>query len=108
MRLILRLAFLIAISILPLAIFGQGSGSTAPARPSGKTTGKNFAVTKSLTGVVVSKSKASIVVRNSMGSVSTFGLSASTRAGRSCVAVGRRVTVTYVARDRRATAVRCR
>ncbi len=108
MKVILRSLVVSGLLLIPAAAYSQGSGSTAPAKPKGKTPSRNFVVTRSFSGVVSSTSEASIAVENSKGEIITFIVANKTRVGSGCMTVGRKVTVTYAAKDKKATAVRCK
>lgn len=108
MKAILRSLVVSGLLLIPAAAYSQGSGSTAPAKPKGKTPSRNFVVTRSFTGAVNSITEYRIEVKNRGGKIATFVLAPETKTSEGCLAAGKNVTVTYKAKDRRAISVRCR
>lgn len=94
--------------MIPAAVYSQGSGSSAPTKARGKSTGSNFVVARSVTGVVDTISDGSVAVENSKGDIITLSVTKTTRLGSGCMTVGRRVTIVYSVKDKRATSVRCK
>ena len=100
MRNTMRPFFFALFLLVPAAIFAQGSGSSEPNNKP-----KAFAVTRSVTGVLSSRSGDSIVIEVNNGKKLTLGLTGATRfVGKP--AVGLRVRATYQTKNRRATVVR--
>lgn len=99
---------LFSLLLVPAIVYSQGSGSSAPAKPKGKTAGNNFVVTRSVTGVVNATSDDSIAVENLKGEIVTLIVTKKTRVGSGCMMVGQKVTVTYAVKDKKATTVRCK
>ncbi len=107
MKISLRHLTLFAFMLVPVAVYSQGSGSTEPVKTGAKKR-SNFVVTRSVSGAVDSASDGSVVVKTNKGKTTTLIVTKKTRVGSGCMTVGRNVTVTYTAKDRKATAVRCK
>lgn len=93
-----HLLILLAILIFPVMVAAQGSGS--------REKDKNFAVTRSVSGVVQSKNASSFVVKSSNGKTVSLKVTSETE-GEGCLTNGKEVTVIYNPKDRKAIRVRC-
>ena len=91
--------------IFPVAAFAQGSGSSEPKKTPKE---NNFAVTRSVSGVIQSNSNNSVVIQSKNGKNITLGVTKNTRISRGCLRRGKSVRATYTPNDRRATAVSCK
>lgn len=91
--------------LLPAAVFGQGSGSSEPKKDREKS---NFAVTRSVNGIVKSANRNSVVVQSKNGNRITLNITQNTRLSRSCLQTGTNVRATYTPKDRKATIIRCK
>lgn len=95
----------VAFLIFPVAAFAQGSGSSEPKKNPKE---NNFAVTRSVSGVIQSNSNSSVVIKNKNGKNITLSITKNTRVGRSCLRRGKSVRATYTPNDRKATVVSCK
>lgn len=94
-KLVLFAAFL----LLPMVVMAQGSGSSDPDKKD-----KNFAVTRSVSGVLDSKSSNSIVIKTKKGNKITLKTTENTEWVGS-PKIGQRVKATYMQKDRKVTVV---
>lgn len=95
----------VAFLIFPVAAFAQGSGSSEPKKNPKE---NNFAVTRSVSGVIQSNSTNSVVIQSKSGKNITLGVTKNTRISRGCLRRGKNVRATYTPNDRRATAISCK
>jgi len=102
MKILNKLSLFAAFLLLPIAVLAQGSGSSDP---NNKPKKDNFAVTRSVSGVLSSQSSSSIIIEIKNGEKISLSLTGKTRFV-SRPKVGQRVKVTYLVRDKKATVVR--
>lgn len=95
----------VAFLLFPVAVFAQGSGSSEPKKTPKE---NNFAVTRSVRGVIQSTSRSSVVIQSKNGKSISLGITKNTRISRSCLRRGKDVRVTYTPNDRKATIIRCK
>lgn len=134
MKLLFKSILLMSFLLVPVAFYAQGSGSTAPkakakskstratktrakrTRSSKKRTRKrsrrrtrrsNFAVRRSVRGVVRSISRSRVVVRRSNGRLLTLRYNRKTRRTRGCLVRGKRIRAVYSGRYRNASRITC-
>ncbi len=94
----------VTLLIFPVAIFAQGSGSSEPKKNPKE---NNFAVTRSVNGIVKSSSKSSLEIKDKNGKSISFNITKNTRIRRSCLRREKNVRVIYTPEDRRATSISC-
>ena len=107
MRLSIRSLLFCALLLLPVAAFSQGSGSSTHKTPGARKPSANFAVTRTLRGVITAANAGSVSVKLSNRKTMSLTVTRNTRVVGDCLVVGRRVTATYRPGDRRATVIRC-
>lgn len=111
MNKVFKIFLFLVLVMVPIAVFGQGSGSTAPKKKSKpKTTRKaknNFAVKKTVNGVITSLSRTRIVVRRSNGKRISLRYNSKTRRARACFKRGHRVRATYSGKRRYVSRITC-
>lgn len=95
----------VAFMLFPVAAFAQGSGSSEPRKTPKE---NNFAVTRSINGIVKSAAGNSVVVQSKNGNRITLNITGNTQVSRSCLQTGKNVRVTYLPKDRKATIIRCK
>ncbi|GEM_PF-6015544 len=95
---------ILVILLFPVAAYSQGSGSSDPK----KEPGKNFAVTRTVSGVVRSVGRGSVVIRNSKGRNVSLNITNRTTVGKGCLNVSRRVRAKYNPNNRNAVSVTCK
>jgi hypothetical protein len=108
MKFNLKLTIFIVFLIVPIAVFGQGSGSSEGSKTSDEKMMKksNFAINRSLSGTVVSINATSISIRTSSGKTSVFAITRNTKFVGSRPKKGERSRVTYLAQKRQAVTIR--
>ena len=94
----------VAFMLFPAVAFAQGSGSSEPRKTPKE---NNFAVTRTVSGVIQSTDKNSVVIQSKNGANISLGITKNTRISRSCLRRGKDVRATYTPNDRRATIIRC-
>ncbi len=100
---------IIILVLFPAALFGQGSGSSEAKRTTGKRSREknNFAVTRSIRGIVSSSSQGEFTIKRSNGRIISFNVNRKTVVGRGCLKAGQNIRVTYTPNGREATVIRC-
>lgn len=110
MRLTNRFLILATILLFPVLCFAQGSGSSesSKSRGGGKTSGKksNFAITRSISGVVNSIGSNSISLKTPNGKTVSFVIGKTRVFAGGRPRIGQNVRVTYTANDRKVTNIR--
>lgn len=103
----LKLLIFAAFLLVPLAAFGQGSGSSEGSKTSaGKTAKKNnFAISRSFSGTVDSINASSIGIRAISGKTSVFTIKRDTRFVGGRPKKGDKAKVTYLAQNRQAVTI---
>lgn len=108
MKVTIKILLLVSFLFLPVKSFAQGSGSSSPTKSGTARRDKNnFAVTRSVSGVVISMKNGAVVVKSKNGKNVSLRVSAKTRVGGGCLQAGQNVRIVYTPGDGVATLVRC-
>jgi len=109
MKISIKILLVASFLLLPGNGFAQGSGSTTSPKSTSKTAHRaknNFAVTRSISGVVTSTKNGTVVVKSKNGKSISLRVTGKTRVG-GCLQVGQNVKLTYTPNNRIAMLVRC-
>ncbi len=108
MKLNFKLAILVIFLIVPVLAFGQGSGSSDASRASGGSMAKksNFAINRSVSGIVSFISSSSIQIKTGSGKNSVFSIKRNTNFIGGRPRQGERAKITYLAQNKQAISIR--